>query len=61
MGEVDGRGELRELLSLAADVVAALLESLETGDRLATETKRCGDLGPVELEGCASLYREMEN
>lgn len=57
MGEVDGGGELREVLDLAADVVVALLESLETGDGLAAEAERRGDLGPVDLESSASwLY-----
>jgi len=57
VGKVDGGGEFRELLDLAAGVVVALLESLETGDGLAAEAERRGDLGPVDLESCASgLY-----
>jgi hypothetical protein len=41
---------------MAADVVVALLEGLEPGDGLAAQAERRGDLGPVDLESCASLY-----
>lgn len=61
LGEVDGGGLLAELLDLAADVLVALLEGLEGGDGLATETEGAGDLGPVKLESCASLLGEGEN
>ena len=54
-GEVDRRGLLRQLLDLAARVLVALLEGLQRGDGLAAEAERAGDLGPVELEGGASL------
>ncbi|KAI6753107.1 hypothetical protein HG531_005276 [Fusarium graminearum] len=55
LGEVDGGGLLLELLDLAADVLVALLEGLQGGNSLATETEGAGDLGPVKLESCASL------
>jgi hypothetical protein len=55
LGEVDGGGLLLELLDLAADVLVALLEGLQGGNGLATETEGAGDLGPVKLESCASL------
>ncbi|KAI6775732.1 hypothetical protein HG530_002490 [Fusarium avenaceum] len=55
LGEIDGGGLLREVLDLAADVLVALLEGLQGGDGLATETEGAGDLGPVKLESCASL------
>lgn len=64
MGKVDGGGELGKLLDLAADVVVALLEGLEAGDRLAAKAERGGDLGPVDLESCAALEeakRETQN
>lgn len=54
-GEVDGGGLLGKGLELAAGVLVALLEGLEGGNGLATEAQRAGDLGPVELESCASL------
>lgn len=56
-GEVDGRRLLREHLDLAAGVFVALLEGLKRGDGLTAEAQRAGNLGPVELESCASLYR----
>lgn len=56
MGEVDGGGLLRELLDLAAGVLVALLEGLQGGDGLAAEAQGLGDLDPVELESCASLF-----
>lgn len=55
LGEIDGGGLLLELLNLAADILVALLESLQGGNGLATETEGAGDLGPVKLESCASL------
>jgi len=55
--EVDRRGLLLQLGDLAAGVLVALLEGLQGGDRLAAKAQRAGDLGPVELEGGASLFR----
>ena len=55
MGKVDGSGKLLELLQLAAHVVIALLESLQAGRRLAAQAERRRDLGPIDLESCASL------
>lgn len=55
VGEVDGGGQLRQLLDLALGVVVARLEGLQGGDSLAAESQGGGDLGPVELEGCGSL------
>lgn len=55
-GEVDGGGLLGKGLELAAGVLVALLEGLEGGNGLAAEAQRAGDLGPVELESCASLF-----
>lgn len=61
VGKVDGGRELLELLHLAADVVVALLEGLEAGRRLAAQAERRSNLGPVDLESCASLFfREGE-
>jgi hypothetical protein len=57
-GEVDGRGLLGELLDLAARILVALLEGLQGRDGLTAEAQRAGDLGPVELESCASLKGE---
>lgn len=56
VGKVDLGRLLGQLLNLAPHVVVALLESLERGGRLATETQGRGDLGPVDLESCASLF-----
>ena len=56
LGEVDGGRLLGEELHLAADVVVALLEGLEADHRLAAQAEGRGDLGPVDLESCASLY-----
>lgn len=61
MGEVDGGGLLGQKLNLAAGILVALLEGLEGRDSLAAESQRAGDLGPVELEGCASLLGGKEN
>ena len=58
--EVDLGRLLREHLHLAADVFVALLERLEARHRLAAKAERRGNLGPVELESCASLWRERE-
>lgn len=55
VGEVNGRGKLREGLDLATGVLVTLLEGLEGGDGLAAQAERGRDLGPVELESCASL------
>lgn len=57
VGKVDRRGLFRQLLDLATGVFVALLEGLQRGDGLATQSQRAGDLGPVELESCASLLR----
>jgi hypothetical protein len=57
--EVDGLGLLGEDGDLAAGVVVALLERLEGGGGVAPEAELLGQLGPVELEGCAALLREM--
>lgn len=60
--KVDGRGELLEQLDLAAGVLVARLEGLETGHRLAAQAERGGDLDPVELERRASLWtRKRQN
>lgn len=55
MREVDGLGLLGEDGDLAAGVVVALLERLKGGGGVALETELLGQLGPVELEGCAAL------
>lgn len=60
MGEVDGGGLLAKDLDLAAGVLVALLESLEGGDRLATQAEGRGHFSPVELEGGASLFGREE-
>lgn len=54
--KVDGGGKLGKLLDLAAGVLVALLEGLERGDGLAPKVEGAGDLSPVELERCASLF-----
>ena len=53
--EVDGLGLLGEDGDLAAGVVVALLERLQSGRSVATEAELLAELGPVELEGCATL------
>lgn len=58
LGEVDGGGLFRELGELAAGVVVALFEGEEGGGCVAAEAELGGQLGPVELEGCASLLGE---
>ena len=60
VGEVDGGGLLRQQLDLTAGVLVALLESLERGNRLATQAEGGGHFGPVELEGGASLCGREE-
>ncbi len=57
MSEVDFGRLFGELGHPAAGILVALLESLEGGDSLATETERAGYFGPVELERCTSLKR----
>jgi DNA-binding transcriptional ArsR family regulator len=59
-GEVDSGRLVRQLLDLAAGILIALLEGLKGGNGLATEAQRAGDLGPVELESCASLLGREE-
>jgi hypothetical protein len=56
--EVDLGGQLRQGLDLAAGVLVALLEGLQRGDGLAAQAEGGRDLGPVELEGGASLWVE---
>jgi hypothetical protein len=53
--EVDGLWLFGELLDSATGIFVALLESLEGGCGLATETEGLGHFGPVKLECCASL------
>lgn len=55
VGEVDGVGLLGQLGELAAGVVVALLEGDERVGGGALEGQLAGQLGPVELEGCAAL------
>jgi hypothetical protein len=55
LGEVDGGGLLGQLLELAAGIVVALFEGEEGGGCVAAEAELRRELGPVELEGCASL------
>lgn len=59
-GKVDGRGQLRELLHLAPDVVVARLEGLQRGDGLAAQAEGGLDLCPVELQGCGALQHREE-
>ena len=54
-GEVDGGSLLGKDLELAAGILVSLLEGLEGGNGLTAKAQRAGDLGPVELESCASL------
>lgn len=58
MGEVDLGGLFGENLYLAADVVVALLERLEASNGLAAKAEGGRNLGPIELESCASLCRK---
>lgn len=57
--EVDLRWLLGKDLNAAAGVLIALLEGLEGGGGLASETKRLGNFCPVELECCTSLWENM--
>lgn len=59
LGEVDGLALLGKDLDLAAGIVIALLERLEGGGGVATEAELLANLGPVELEGCATLLRAV--
>ena len=45
----------RQQLQPSARVVVALLERLQGRRRLSPEPERAADLGPVDLQGCASL------
>jgi hypothetical protein len=54
-GEVDRLRQLRQLLNLAAGVIVALLEGDEGVGCIAAQAELAGQLGPVELESCASL------
>ena len=53
--EVDGLGLFGENGDFATRIVVALLEGLEGGGGLALEAELGAQLGPVELEGCATL------
>jgi hypothetical protein len=57
VAEVDRLGLLGKDLDLAARVIVALLEGLETRRRLAAEAEGGGDFSPVELERGGSLHR----
>lgn len=59
-GKVDRRRLLGQLLNLAASVFVSLLEGLEGGDCLTAKAQRAGNLYPVDLESCASLFRGKE-
>jgi hypothetical protein len=54
--EVDRLRLLREDRHFAARIVVALLEGLQGGGRVAFEAQLRAELGPVELEGGASLW-----
>lgn len=54
VGELDGRGLLRQRLQAAPRRLVALLEGLQRRRRLAPQAQRRRHLDPVELEGCAS-------
>jgi hypothetical protein len=60
VGKVDGGRLLLQQLQLAAHVVVALFEGLQAGHRLAAQAERRRDLGPVDLESCASLLNFAE-
>ena len=60
VSEVDGGRLLGQLLELAAGVVVALLEGLQRCNRLAAQTQRGGDFGPVKLESCGSLRKRKK-
>lgn len=55
MVEVDGLGLLGEDGDFATRIVVALLEGLEGSSGLTLEAELGAQLGPVELEGCATL------
>ncbi len=55
MREIDFLRLFGENLNSATGILVALLEGLEGGGGLATETKALGYLCPVELECCTSL------
>lgn len=55
VSEVDFLGLLREHRYATTGIFVALLEGLQRGDGLATETEGVGDFDPVKLEGCAAL------
>lgn len=57
VGEVDGLGLLGQDLDLAAGIIVALLERLQRGGSLAAEAEGGRNLGPVELECGAALFR----
>jgi hypothetical protein len=57
VGEVDGLGLLGQDLDLAAGIIVALLEGLQGGGSLAAEAEGGRNLGPVELECGAALFR----
>lgn len=56
--EVDLRWLLGKDLNAATGIIVALLECLEGGGGLASESEGLGDFRPVELECCTSLERE---
>jgi hypothetical protein len=55
VGEVDLLWLLGKLNNAAAGLFVALLEGLEGGNGLATETETRGNSLPVELESCGTL------
>lgn len=57
VGEVDGLGLLGQDLDLAAGIIVALLERLQRGGGLAAEAEGGRNLGPVDLECGAALFR----
>jgi hypothetical protein len=57
VGEVNGLGLLGQDLDLAAGIIVALLERLKRGGSLAAEAEGGRNLGPVELESGAALFR----
>ena len=59
MREVNGLRLLGEDGDLAAGVIVALLEGLESGGGVTAEAELLAELGPVELEGCAALLRKL--
>lgn len=57
VGEVDSLGLLGQGLDLAAGIVVTLLERLQRGGGLAAEAEGGRNLGPVDLECGAALFR----